>query len=344
LQSSHPFAVLLTVDGGMFAPALFTAHSVLRRAPKTPFDLVIAVPQNSVPRAWIDYAEMHIGVTVSEIAFDRHLSVTSTGNRNLPPSALYRYFFDRVLGPRYRKVIYLDADMRVDGDISALFDLDCEGHPFAATPDGMISSDASGQWRAYLARLGLDETVCYANTGLLVIDPERWAAQEVSARLLDYLGRHAEACTLVDQSALNAVVRGSFQKLSPVWNMLSGIWFASDIADTIHPVVFHYSGASKPWRPLTWPYDPAVTELYRDFFRSLPWPAAVNWSGDFADWRQFLRFRRRAVLRRLRGRPAVKPVADETMMKFRQFVRNEPFADVRQGIVQWQADGSLGAA
>jgi hypothetical protein len=31
------------------------------------------------------------------------------------------------------------------------------------------------------------------------------------------------------------------------------------------------------------------------------------------------------------------------MMKFRQFVRNEPFADVRQGIVQWQADGSLGA-
>jgi hypothetical protein len=76
----------------------------------------------------------------------------------------------------------------------------------------------------------------------------------------------------------------------------------------------------------------------------LPWPAAVNWSGDFADWRQFFRFRRRALLRRLRGRPAVKPVADETMMKFRQFVRNEPFADIRQGIVQWQADGSLGAA
>jgi hypothetical protein len=49
-------------------------------------------------------------------------------------------------------------------------------------------------------------------------------------------------------------------------------------------------------------------------------------------------------LRRLRGRPAVKPVPAQTMMKFLQFVRNEPFADVRQGIVQWQADGSLGAA
>jgi hypothetical protein len=48
-------------------------------------------------------------------------------------------------------------------------------------------------------------------------------------------------------------------------------------------------------------------------------------------------------LRRLRGRPAVKPVPEQTMMKFRQFIRNEPFADVRQGIAQWQADGSLGA-
>jgi len=161
---------------------------------------------------------------------------------------------------------------------------------------------------------------------------------------LDYLGRHAEACTLVDQSALNAVMRGSFQKLSPVWNMLSGVWFASDIADTIHPVVFHYSGASKPWRPLTWPYDPAVTELYRDFFRSLPWPAAVNWSGDFTAWRQFFRFRRRTFLRRLRGKPTVKPVAAQTMTKFRQFMQTASFADVRQGIAKWRQDGSLGAA
>jgi hypothetical protein len=126
--------------------------------------------------------------------------------------------------------------------------------------------------------------------------------------------------------------------------MLSGIWFASDIADTIRPVVFHYSGANKPWRPLPWPYDPAVTKLYRDFFRSLPWPAAVNWSGDFTDWRQFFRFRRRTFLRRLRGRPAVKPVPAQTMTKFRQFMQTASFADVRQGIAKWRQDGSLGAA
>ena len=156
----------------MFAPALFTAHSVLRRAPKTPFDLVIAVPQNSIPRPWIDHAETQLGVKVTEAAFDRHLSITSTSNRNLPPSTLYRYFFDRVLGPRYRKVIYLDADMRVDGDISACSISIAKVIRSRRSRTRIINSDASGQWRAYLARLGLDETVCYANTGLLVIDPE----------------------------------------------------------------------------------------------------------------------------------------------------------------------------
>ena len=327
----------------MFAPAAFAAHSALRSSPKNPFDLFIAIPQNAVPRAWIDYAETHVGVTVKEVAFEQHLSITKTDNR-LPPSTLYRYFVDRILDSRYRKVVYLDGDMRVDGDISVLFDLDLEGHAFAAAPDGIISSDFGGQWRPYLTRLGLDDTICYANAGLLVIDPVRWTTQNVSERVLTYLGGHVDACEQMDQSALNAVVRGAFQRLSPVWNMMSGIWFDPNIAETVHPVVFHYSGAKKPWRPLTWPYDRAVTELYREFFRDTPWPHAVNWSGNFADWLQFVRSRRRGVLRRLRGRPPVKPIPAQTIQKFRQFLRTESFADVRQGLAAWQPDGSLRAA
>ena len=118
----------------MFPPAVFTAHSVRRHTPKTSFDLIIAVPQNTIPRAWIDYAEAHAGVTVRECAFDSHLAITRTSNRYLPPLT-YRYFFDRFLASGYRKLIYLDADIEVRGDISALFALDLEGHAFAAVPD-----------------------------------------------------------------------------------------------------------------------------------------------------------------------------------------------------------------
>jgi lipopolysaccharide biosynthesis glycosyltransferase len=343
LTSTDRFAVMLAVDRNMFPPAVFTAHTVRRHAPKTPFDLIIAVPENTLPRAWIDYAESHAGVTVRECAFDHHLAITRTSNRYLPPSATYRYFFDRFLTTGYRKVIYLDADIEVRGDISALFALDLEGHAFAAAPDALIDSDARATVRDYRARLGLTDETCYANSGVLVINPERWTQQGLTERVIRYLGDHLDDCYWVDQDALNAVVRGGFQKLSPVWNMMAILWYRSDIAATIAPAVLHYADTSKPWRPLMWRYDRAVTERYRDFFRATPWPDAVSWSGSPAEWAMFLRFRQRATLRWLRRRPALKPLPPETMAMFRRQLATLPFGDIRQSLAVWHPDGSLRA-
>jgi lipopolysaccharide biosynthesis glycosyltransferase len=342
-MSADRFAVTLAVDRNMFAPAVFTAHSVLSHTPRHPFDLVIAVPRNTIARAWIDYAENKVGARVVEFAFERVPSWDRTISR-YPPSAFYRYAFDRFLGGAYQKVTYIDPDIRVAGDISALFGLDLGGQPFAAVPDVVIHSDAAGQWQPYLAGLGLNAGIAYANTGVLVIDPASWAKQNLSERVLDYVGKHADACFLADQSALNALVRGDFIKLSPVWNMLSGLWFRSKLAELLSPVVFHYSGAFKPWRPLTWPYDRAVSDLYRAFFRDTPWSDTVNWSGSKAEWRTFLKSRYRAALRRLRGKHPITLISPQTLQAFRHYLETTPFADVEQGLTVWPPDGPLRAA
>ena len=172
-----------------------------------------------------------------ECAFDQHLAITRTSNRYLPPSATYRYFFDRFLASGYRKLIYLDADIEVRGDISALFALDLEGHAFAAVPDSLIDSDARATVRSYRAAARPRGRDRYANSGVLVIDPERWTQQGLTERVIRYLGDHLDDCYWVDQDALNAVVRGDFQKLSPVWNMMAILWYRSDIAATIEPAV-----------------------------------------------------------------------------------------------------------
>jgi lipopolysaccharide biosynthesis glycosyltransferase len=341
-MTTDRFAVTLAVDQNLFAPAVFTAHSVLSSVPRHPFDLVIAVPPNAVARSWIDYVEKNVGARVVEFSFERHLSYGRAINR-YPPSAFYRYAFDRFLEGAYQKVIFLDADIRVDGDISTLFGLDFGGQPFAAVPDGVIHSDAVGQWQPYLAGLGLDASISYANTGVLVIDPASWAKHDLSGRVLDYVGKHADACFLADQSALNAIVRGDFIKLSPVWNMLSVLWFRSRLAELVSPVVFHYSGAFKPWRPLTWPYDRAVSDLYREFFRDAPWSDAVTWSGSVADWRTFLRARYRAALRRLRGKEPSTLMSAQTMLAFRHYLQTMPFSDIQQGLAVYRPDGSLHA-
>jgi len=341
-MSTDRYAVTLAVDRGQFAPAVFTAHSVLSRAAKHPFDLVIGAPRNKIPASWIDYAQREVGVRVVEIDFERHLSFGQSINR-YPPSALYRYAFNEILERAYQKVIFLDADIRVVGDISTLFGLDLEGQAFAAVPDVVIQSDAVGQWRDYLAGLGLDPSISYANTGVLVIDPARWEKEDLSGRVMRYVSQHAAACFLADQSAVNALVRGEFTKLSPIWNMLGVLWFRSDVDELLSPAVFHYSGSSKPWRPLTWPHDRAVSDLYRDFFRLTPWSSTVSWSGSAAEWRGFFRARYRAGLRRLRGEGASTARSSRTMLKFREHLKTMPFADVRQGLAVWRPDGLLHA-
>jgi len=336
------FAVFLAVDKNMFAPAVFAAHSALLRTPKNPFDVIIAVPQNTLPRSWIAWAERKLGTVVTEFPFEKHLVLPKSTDARLPATA-YRYLHDRFLAPRYERLVFLDPDIRVDGDLSALFDLDLEGRAFAAVPDLIVSADATGQFREYLANLGIASSMNYANAGVLLIDRLLWATENLSELTLGYLRDHADICWTADQDALNAVVQGRFQKLSPVWNMMSEAWFRSDLKDVVRPTVFHYSGPAKPWRPLTWRHDPGVTGLYREFFRRSPWVGEAKRSGTFAEWRSYLKFRRRAILRRLRGRPPVHSLPPANQLKILQHVRESAFADVEQGLAV-RENGILHAA
>ena len=196
--------------------------------------------------------------------------------------------------------------------------------------------------RSYRARLGLADETCYANSGVLVIDPERWTQQGLTERVIRYLGDHLDDCYWVDQDALNAVVRGDFQKLSPVWN----------IGDPLVPLRHRRDDRAR--RSALCGYEQAVAaadvalrphrhRALPRILRPTPWPDAVRWSGSPAEWAMYLRFRQRAALRWLRRRPALKPLPPETIAAFRRQLATLPFGDIRQGLAVWQPDGSLRA-
>ena len=156
------------------------------------------------------------------------------------------------------RAIYMDADMVVTEDLSALWTLQL-GTPVGAVLDAHIVWMASpSMWRPWKEE-GLEPLTPYLNTGLMLIDLDHWRAERLTERTLEYLEKYELPC--VDQDALNLALRGEFDQLHPRYNSmpyhhlkmlryLDTIESDDVIGEAItKPAVIHYhrSFFGKPW-------------------------------------------------------------------------------------------------
>jgi lipopolysaccharide biosynthesis glycosyltransferase len=337
-------ALFLAVDRAVFLPAVFTAHTARQNACAHEFDTVIAIPENAVEPAWIDWAQSQIGVIVQEVPMERHLGITKTVNPLYPPSCCYRYLFPHYLSNSYEKLIYLDADIRVAGDISRLFELDLGSSIFASRPGLTVAHDAeAGTWQQkYLRLMNWDISVPYGSSAVLVIDPQRWQALDFTHKVINCLKENIKICLLADESALNLVSQGEFQPISPVWNMITTIWLESDLSDLLAPAIFHHGGSPKPWHSLEWMAktgDRGEAQEYRNFFRNSPSPHFTSIMQRRPTLKQIRRLLRNWTMWRLTGKPHGK--GQTNIGKYRQHIQSYPFADKAQGITACDDRGVL---
>lgn len=146
------------------------------------------------------------------------------------------------------KVLYLDCDVLVRKDLSALFDTDLEGKLAAAVVNPFY--DAS--------RIGLEEEDVYFNSGVLLINSSEWLRTNVKQQVLSYLRSNAQLLRMPDQDALNAILRGRWVELDPTYNcqvsmllghrsldrILTPRWRTEFLTD---PAIMHFSAGHKQW-------------------------------------------------------------------------------------------------
>lgn len=156
------------------------------------------------------------------------------------------------------RAIYMDADMVVTEDLSALWTMQL-GTPLAAVLDAHIVWMASpSMWRPWKEE-GLKPLTPYLNTGLMLMDLDRWRAEKLTERTLHFLEKYELPC--VDQDALNLALRGRFDQLHPRYNSmpyhhLKMLRYLDSVEDDdiigeaiTKPAVIHYhrSFFGKPW-------------------------------------------------------------------------------------------------
>jgi lipopolysaccharide biosynthesis glycosyltransferase len=138
------------------------------------------------------------------------------------------------------KVLYLDCDIMVNGDLEALYSTDLTNLPLAAVMDPVFQP---------INELGMDVNSTYFNTGVMLINSSYWRENKISKRTMAYLHANPEKITYADQCALNAVVNGNYLSLSKDFNFQSGHIKNSEDLKLINdkaPKIVHFTGSLKP--------------------------------------------------------------------------------------------------
>jgi len=331
----------------MLIPALYVAAAAARerRRREADYDVLVFAAMSDVDdshRRWMaNNGIRHIGdLDVAQ------LSRVDITEKRFGQANLYRLMVPTYLSGQYDRLIYLDADISIRGPLAPLFSLDLSGFGLAALPAGEIPELMAGgeereKFNDSMRALGLSEPYRYFNSGVMLIDVERWVRDEIGVRALEFLIHNTGICPFLDESAMSSILDGRFARLSPVWNLRSGIFRVPGAARFVDPVVVHFDGPVKPWqkfgawRPLRH-YQEEYRE-YRDFVEGTPWRGWLNEQWRMADLLKNIRFEAAVHLNRLTGRRSwsVHTPSEQRAIAqgFERYCRSAPFADVEQGIV-----------
>ncbi len=212
--------------------------------------------------------------------------------------SLSSHAFDRLLMPRLlpedlERVIYLDADLVVSGDIEELWNLPLGDYPILATQEYSIPTAADvcnianiqtlsePDFTHIFAVMGLEPDTKYFNSGVMLVNLNAWREKDITSQLLTCLSHHIQKCILWDQDILNAVLAKQWGELSPQWNSVThlheaGSWRESESPYTEeafnaaldNPKIIHFSTSRKPWK---FGCAHPAKDLYFEYLDKTPW-------------------------------------------------------------------------
>ena len=178
--------------------------------------------------------------------------------RGITKATYFRLLIPWII-PDRDKVIYLDGDIVVSGDIAQLYD-------YPADPACLICGvrtpgfSTSDKIRKEIEAKGLD---CkgYINAGILIFNSRLLREEDYKPKFLAHIDKQY---SFQDQDILNITCAGRIGYLPLKFNFIGllrpevkakfielGLATPAEVADAeLHPVIIHYAGA-KPWRDFT---------------------------------------------------------------------------------------------
>lgn len=184
-------------------------------------------------------------------------------------ATMYRLFLFSELFEDIDKILYLDCDTIVEGDISILFGEELHGKAIAAVEETGFRQLSYSKKAVFLNgnipfnvdnyrtdALCMEHPECYFNAGVILLDLEECRKQFSFEEVLELL--RCGKFFYNDQDILNVLFDGQVKLLDYAWNYQNNVdyfckldsdLFGKMYADVVRdkPLIIHYVSSHKPW-------------------------------------------------------------------------------------------------
>lgn len=194
---------------------------------------------------------------------------------HLKLATYYRLYLPELL-PDVDKVIYIDVDTIVHGDIKNLWDIPLKQDEWiGACIEHFVPSK-------FPQTLSLTSDDYYINAGVMLMNLKSLRENDFVERCIEFVKENYTLLKYLDQDILNVVCKDNIKVIPPQYNMnfnnvyrLNRLRYRQDYhsQDVLqkafyHPVVIHFCGSIKPWY-YACRYEWAHT--YMDYIKFTPW-------------------------------------------------------------------------
>lgn len=192
-------------------------------------------------------------IEFADIAYD--LNISSETGRHIK-SVYAKLFFGRIVD--LERIIYLDSDVIVKGDIEELWNIGLGENVCAGVETIHTREDNA------LIGYGIDDRAI--NDGVVLMDLKKWREGLYLEKCLKYINDHDGNPPVLSEGTINAVCKGNIKIINPKYNLISGLVMANadkicrltqrpyysqteiDEANRV-PIIIHYLSGyyNRPW-------------------------------------------------------------------------------------------------
>lgn len=193
------------------------------------------------------------------------------------------------------RVLYLDCDIIVKKSICELWNLDFHGKTIGALMDSFS--------KYYRANIELEENDIMFNSGVMLINLDKWRNDRVEDKLLDFISRKKGWIQQGDQGVLNAVLSKDTYCFEPRFNSVTifydftykemmtyrrppRFYTEDEVREAVeNPVIIHFTTSFKSIRPWVKECRHRYVDEWIKYKEMSPWKKCELWSDNRPKWK-----------------------------------------------------------
>lgn len=192
-------------------------------------------------------------------------------SKRISMATYYRCILAELLPQDIDRVLYLDCDIVIMGDIRPFWNTPLDGTGVAAVED----MGCREPQRYEILQYPMEDS--YFNAGVLLINLDYWRKHDVAHACIDYFHKYPERILFNDQDLLNSILHKHKVLVDLKWNVqdafyrrpkrMDAAWKEKFTEVLLHPVILHYTNR-KPWE-----YDSQhpLRSAYFHYLDLTPW-------------------------------------------------------------------------